>query len=180
MPTIVEKLKESSITILVTSFITLITIFSDKIFENIKFGLNRADLRISQYENLATGISDFAFEAENITEYYEYGWTTKLSLEVVAPEYNAAITNLRRKEYVVTGWLNRFWSKEDVMRYTVIMETAKKIDFQIHSLNMEAELIVNGKKEKADTAITGPVVKNLKLLNAELQQQITHFLSKLI
>eukprot|EP00388_Colpodella_angusta_P000896 GDKJ01003025.1.p3 GENE.GDKJ01003025.1~~GDKJ01003025.1.p3 ORF type:complete len:179 (+),score=9.57 GDKJ01003025.1:3300-3836(+) len=177
---IIQQIKENLITFVITTFVTLITIFSDKIVENIRFALNRANLRTSHYESLAKDISIYVFETENIAEIYEYGWTSKLTIQSSASGYNSAITQLRKTEYVVINSLHRYWNIEDVDRFKKIMETVRKIDFQIHSLNSESELILNGEKHKANPSKTKPITDKLKLLNKELQTQVTDFLFTLV
>lgn len=170
MATIKETLKEKIVTLIIPAVIALLTIFSDKIVEQVKLSVNRANLRTSHYERLSSEISFFAFASENVTEYYENGWTTKSSLEAIVPDYNNAITSLRKNEYVTFGLLHRFWEKGDVERFQRIMETVKKIDVQIHSMNAEAEAVVTGKKERADLNTTKPVTDRLKVLNKELDE----------
>lgn len=180
MDTIWETFKTHFSTLLITATIALLTVFSDKIVGDIKFAVNRADLRTAHYETLAADISNFAFNAEIITEYYEQGWTTKSSFDSIAPSYNEAIVKLRKQEYVTLALLTRFWKKDDVDRFKEVMEIVKKIDTQIHSLNSEAEAVITGAKSKADPAVTKPVTDKLKVLIPEMQTKINTFLSQLI
>ena len=147
---------------------------------DIKFAVNRANLRTAHYEKLAADISNYTFFTENVTEYYDQGWTTKSSLEKVVLPYNEAIVTLRKQEYVTLALLHRFWDTDDVSRFKEVMETVREIDTQIHSLNPEAEAIATGAKQKADLAVTKPVTDKLKLLVTKLKERINTFLSHLI
>jgi hypothetical protein len=180
MATIREKIKENFATLLITTTIALITVFSDKIVGDIKFAVNRANLRTAHYEKLAADISNYTFFAENVTEYYDQGWTTKSSLEKVVPPYNEAIVTLCKQEYVTLALLHRFWDTDNVSRFKEVMETVREIDTQIHSLNSEAEAIATGAKQKADPAVTKPITDKLKLLVTKLKTRINAFLSNLI
>lgn len=180
MNTIWETVKGNFATLLITTTIAFLTVFSDKIVGDIKFAVNRADLRTTHYEMIAADISSFTFNAEIVTESYDQGWTTKSSFDSIAPSYNEAIVKLRKQEYVTLALLTRFWKKDDVNRFTEVMETVKKIDAEIHSLNPEAEAVVNGTKPRADPTVTKPATDKLKMLIPELRIRINNFISNLI
>ncbi|HEX7176191.1 MAG TPA: hypothetical protein VF240_13095 [Pyrinomonadaceae bacterium] len=179
MATIWEKIKDNFTTLFVTTLVALLTVFSDSIVGNIKFAVNRANLRTTHYEKLATDLSNYTFSAENVTEFYEQGWTSKSSLELAVKPYNDAIVNLRKQEYVNAALLHRFWDADDVSRFKAVMETVREVDTQIHSLNSEAEAVANAVKPKADPAVTKPVTDKLKPLIEELKSRVSAFLSDL-
>lgn len=180
MGTIKEKLKEHFIAVLITTFVGLLTFFSDKIVERVKLSINRANLRTTHYESMASGISSYVYACENVTEFYANGWTNKSSLEAVVPDYNNAIVVLRKNEYVFIGLLGRYWEKEDINRFQSLMETVKKIDFHIHSMNAEAQAVITGKQELANRAVTKPITDKLLILTKELEKKVVDFLSKLV
>ena len=180
MNSFIQTLKTNFVTLLVTTIVAIITVFSDTIVGDIRFSLNKADLRVASYEKFTSSISNFVFNAEIVTEFYDQGWTTASSLKFAVPPYNDAITDLRKNEYVTYGMLNRFWTKDDINRFEDVMETVKKIDFQVHSLNPEAEAVINGTKLKADIKFTEPIADTLKSLNRELETRVKKFLLPLI
>jgi hypothetical protein len=180
MATIWEKIKDNFATLLITTTVAIITVFSDKIVGDIKFAVNRANLRTAHFEKMAADISNYAFFAENVTEYYDQGWTTKSSLEKVVPPYNDAIVTLRKQEYITLALLHRFWGRDDVRRFAEVMESVREIDTHIHSLNSEAEAIATGAKQKADPAVTKPITDKLKLSVTRLKERISTFLSHLL
>jgi hypothetical protein len=180
MAAIIEKLKEHFTTVLVTTFLALLTFFSDVIVEKVKLGINRANLRTTHYESMASSISSYVYASENVTEFYANGWTDKSSLHAIVPDFNTAIVALRKNEYVYFGLLNRYWDKEDINRFRSVMETVKKIDFHIHLMNGEAQAVETGKKERADMAVTKPITDKLLVLIKELDKKVTEFLSNLV
>ena len=64
-----SSLKTQTATWLVAFLISILGLFSGKLTESIKFGLNRADLRTNQYDELATEISQYIFSAELTTKF---------------------------------------------------------------------------------------------------------------
>jgi hypothetical protein len=180
MNDILTQLKNNIVALIITTIVAIFTLFSDKILGDIKFELNKADLRVSSYEKFTVDISSYVFDAENVTEYYQNGWTTLTSLNMVTPAYNNAIDELRSQEYVTYELLHRFWKPDDISRFEKVMETVKKIDTQIHSLNSEAESVKNGTKKSADPKITMPVVKNLNQLDRELENRVKAFFLNLV
>lgn len=180
MGTIWEKVKDNFATLLVTTVIAVITVFSDKIVGDIKAAVNRANLRTSHYEKLAADLSNYTFSAENVAEFYEQGWTTKSSLEKVVLPYNEAIVSVRKQEHATLALLHRFWDEDDVIRFRGLMETVKEVDHLIHAFNAEAEAVATGVKTKADPAATRPVSEKLKPRLAELKTELSAFLSGLV
>src|SRR5437870_793358 len=95
---------------LITSIVTLLTIFSDKIIERIRLAINKADLRVKYFEELAIDLSTYIFWAEVYLERFENEWTDDNDdLEALAGELNVAMTTLRKKEYVYKSWVNKYW-----------------------------------------------------------------------
>src|SRR6266566_839161 len=95
---------------LATIIVALLTIFSDKILERIRFGLNVANLRTKYYEELATGLSTYLFWSEIYHERRQKGWDDDpADMDAIGGEVNAAVTTLRKKEYVYRAWVRKYW-----------------------------------------------------------------------
>src|SRR6185436_5688952 len=90
---LVTSFKTQTATWVVAFLIGILTLFSGRITESVKFALNRADLRTKQHEELATEISAYIFSAELNAEFIENGWTSKKAMTDLITEYNAAITS---------------------------------------------------------------------------------------
>ena len=104
---------------LAASIVALLTIFSDKILERIRFRLNRADLRTKYFEELATDLSTFVFFSEIFHERYQKGWTNDAAdLASVAGEFNDAITVLRKKEFVYRAWVRKYWGPAAAVQFS--------------------------------------------------------------
>jgi len=178
-----STIRENIGTIFVTSVIGLITglltIFSDKIVENVKLAINRADHQYENFDKLATDFSDYMSAVGWAVEFYDKGFTKKSSLEMVIPKYNDAIINMRKREYVNLALIHRYWSEGAAKEFKEIMKKVREIDMLIHDLNSEAEQIESGKKEKADPAITKPVIEKIKPLLNDLESRVDVFLSEL-
>ncbi|HST61037.1 MAG TPA: hypothetical protein VLK84_20200, partial [Longimicrobium sp.] len=84
MAALKDKLLEHLTTYVIAGLIALLTVFSDRIVGDIKIAINRADLRASQYDEVAAALSSHVFAVENVSEYYERGWTTKESVTSLA------------------------------------------------------------------------------------------------
>jgi hypothetical protein len=61
---IVQSFKSQTATWVVGFLIAIISVFSSKIVENIKFAINKEDLRSKYYEELVSDVSEFRFESE--------------------------------------------------------------------------------------------------------------------
>jgi hypothetical protein len=146
---IATSLKTQTATWLVAFMIGLLTLFSGRITESVKFALNRADLRTKQYEELATEISQHIFSAELATEFIANDWTTKTSLTNLVTQYNTSITTLRKKEFVYAAWVQKYWDREQSAELDAFMESVREFDKAIHSLNDEFEKInITGEQQK--------------------------------
>jgi hypothetical protein len=123
---------------LAATIVGLLTIFSDKILERIRFRLNRADLRTKYFEELAIDLSAYVFYAEIFEERYRRGWTDdRDDLDAVGGEVNGAVTTLRKKEYVYRSWARRYWGPEAETKLAEAMNAVKAVDDAIHMFNDE-------------------------------------------
>jgi hypothetical protein len=140
-----------------------------------RLALNHADLVSKYYEELATNLSEYRFQAELVVEYVEHGWTTARTLETLDKEYNESITKLREKEWVYQSWIRRYWGERQAIAFDRCMTTVKAFDSEVHNLNDEIEAVVIKKtKEKFDTGIADAAVTRLKPALAALQECSTN------
>ncbi len=157
------SLKTQTATWLAAFLIGILGLFSGRITESIKFALNRADLRINQYEELATEISQYIFSSELNTEFIENNWTTKKTLTELVTEYNMSITTLRKKEFVYAAWIQKYWGKQKSAKFDEFMEAVREFDKAIHSLNDEFEKInITGEQDKVNPARAKEALKLLQ------------------
>ncbi len=148
---ILKSLKTQTATWFVGLVIAMLGLFSARITESVKFALNRADLRTTQYEELATEVSQYICIAELNTEFIEYEWTNRRSLTGLISEYNESISTLRKKEYVYLAWIQKFWGEGEVARFEEFMNAVREFDSAIHSLNDQFEAVnITEKQEKVD------------------------------
>jgi hypothetical protein len=121
---------------LITVFITILTVFSDKIIERIRFGINKADLRIKYFEELATDLSRYIFWTDVYLERFEKNWTDdKDDLAGIAGELNTAMVTLREKEYVYKSWVTKYWTKAQQDAFFDIFDSVIKVDIATHLYN---------------------------------------------
>lgn len=137
-------------------------LFSARITESIKFAINRADLRTKQYESLCTELSTYIFRVELLQEFITREWTREKTLSGLVSDYNKSMESLRANEYVYLAWMYRFWSSENAVEFSKLMQAVKEIDGQVHELNEEFGAVNNEKsKEKMDPAITKPITDRI-------------------
>jgi len=104
---------------LVTTAVALLTIFSDRLLARIRFQLNRADLRVKQYEELAQDLSTYTFWVEVYQERYAKKWTDDPEdLAAVAGNMNEAMVALRTKQYVYWSWVKTYWGELAAQDFT--------------------------------------------------------------
>jgi len=121
---------------LAATVVGLLTIFSDKILGRIRFALNRADLRVKYFEELAVDLSTYMFFAELFHERYVRGWTDDPDdLGAVGGEVNEAVTTLRKKEYVYRSWVRRYWKADGLVRFEEVMKAIGLVETAIHAFN---------------------------------------------
>ena len=88
----------------------ILSVFSDRIIGRIRFQLNRADLRVRYYEELATDLSAYLFYAGLYEERLRRGWTGDPDdIAAIISEMNGAVTILKKKEFVYRAWAHRYW-----------------------------------------------------------------------
>jgi hypothetical protein len=175
-----QSLKTQTATWFVGCVIALLTVFSSKITESVKFAINRAALRPKYYEEIATDLSDFIFEAELNLEFVENGWTTADSLVPLIRSYNDAITKLRRNEYVYFSWLGRYWGDDKVAEFSTVVDNVKKFDQALHSLNDEfGEVNIKKSKPTVDAVKGKRAAEAMKTALRPLQQTAKDLLTRL-
>jgi hypothetical protein len=147
---------------LVGFIIALLTVFSSKITEDIRLALNRADLASKYYEELASDLSEYRFQAELTVEFIERGWTKAEALKTLVSDYNEAITKLRKKEWVYQSWMRRYWGAQQVDAFVQCMDAVRAFDRDVHDLNDEIESVVDKKKQNFDKKTAAAAVDRLK------------------
>jgi hypothetical protein len=148
---------------IVAFLIGILGLFSSSITERIKFALNRANLRTTQYEELASETSSYIFSTELMAEFLEKGWTTKPTMTELLKDYNASITTLRRKEFVYSSWIRRFWGPDKVAVFKSFMSTVREFDAELHSLNNEFEKVnITGTQTKISDKAAADAVNHMK------------------
>jgi hypothetical protein len=115
--------------------ILILTIFSEKLLEKLKFAMNRANLRTKQFEQMAMDLSNYIFSTELLHEYYVHGFTDAKTLNPIVEEYNDAITVIRRKEHVYRSWVARFWKSNQRQEFEQLFSTIINLDKAVHSLD---------------------------------------------
>jgi|SRR6185436_1793401 len=132
--------KEHFGTWLTTLIVGLLTVFSDKIIERVRLGINRANLRIKYFEELAIDLSTYVFWAEVYLERFEKGWDEDPDdLKAVGGELNLAMITLRKKEFVYKSWVNRYWKEKDKSEFINLFESVKEVDNVSHAFNEQGE-----------------------------------------
>jgi len=161
---------------LVAFIIAILGLFSSRIIESIRVALNRADLRIKQYEELASDISQYIFVAEYNTEMIENNWTSRQTIIDMVKEYNESITSLRKKEFIYLSWIQKYWSKKEILQYEAFMNSVKDFDSALHLLNKEINAVIITKtkikidRKDADKAliVIKPAVQNVRTRGRKL------------
>jgi hypothetical protein len=141
---------------LALTFVGLLTVFSDKILGRIRFALNRADLRSAYYEELAANLSAFVFYADLFHVRMIRGESGFDDLPDIAGDVNEAYVTLKTKEYVYRSWVRRYWNKDGIAKFELVMQAAKNVYEAIIEFNEKG-------KEKQKTAALGKHLAELRL-----------------
>jgi hypothetical protein len=179
MTTFWETVKEKLVFVLITTVVSIATIYSDKLTGAIKTEVNKADQRPSQQEKIAKDLSTYIFAAENYISYARDDLTTKEALTLVAAPYNTAIDALRNNEYVYLAAVYRYWGKEEAALLEALYVNIRSLDKASHAFNPEYLEVVSGKATKADANRLAPLVKNASEELAKLQTASKNVLSRL-
>jgi hypothetical protein len=176
-----QEVQKHFTTFLTMTLVGLITLFSGSIVESVKFQLNRADLRSERYQSLSVDLSSYVFSVEIVQEFLQENWTPLGALEQIIPQYNTAITNLRKNEYVYLQWLHQYWDERKMDQFNEIMEIARQIDHKIHSLNDEFGRVRDDNKNypRVNEERARKVVAEIKPLLESLQEKTQLFLNDL-
>ncbi len=174
------SLKTQTATWVAAFVIGILTLFSGRITESVKFAMNRADLRTKQYEELAKDISGYIFAAELTTEFIENSWTTKKTLADLNTDYNKSITSLRINEFVYAAWVKKYWDTGKLSEFDAFMKSVAEFDKAVHSLNDEYEKVVlTEKQDKIDPVRAKKAVEQMKPIAAKLRVDGRAFLESL-
>ena len=178
---ILDSLRTQLITWVVGIIIAILGLFSGQIVESIKFSLNKADSRSKHYEELAVDFSQYLFRSEILHEFLEENWTTKPTLTSIVNQYNNAIREIRKKEYVYISWIDRYWEQEDGDRFAATMELVRKFDKLVHTLNDEFEAInIRESKEKMTADTAASAAENLEPILTEMKAEVREMLGGFI
>ncbi|HEX6740414.1 MAG TPA: hypothetical protein VF079_01300 [Sphingomicrobium sp.] len=121
---------------LTAAVLGVLTVFSDRILERIRFRLNRADIRAKYFEELAIDLSCYLFYAAIFEERYRRGWADDPDdLSAVAGEVNSAIATIRKKEFVYRAWARKYWNQKAADGLVGVFLKLAMLDDAIHAFN---------------------------------------------
>lgn len=177
---VADSLKSQTGAWFVGFVISVLALFSLRITEDIKFALNSADLRTKNYEELASNLSEYNFEAELFVEFIANGWTDAVAMTPLVNEYNNSIDTLRKKEYVYLSWINRYWGKSKMTDIEGTYAAVKAFDAATYTLNDElGEVNIAKTKQKMDPAKVSKALERLRPALVILQEQSKKLLMEL-
>lgn len=179
MATFWESIKEKSGIFILTTIISIVTVFSDRLVGDIKAEINKADQRPAQQEKIAQDISVFVFTVENMIEFAAKNMTAKNELEFVVTPYNNAIDTLRKNEYVYYSSIHRYWDEPVMSQFLVFFSEVRSVDAALHKLNEEYKKVVSGTKVRADEAELRPLVKDASSAATKLETSAKELLTSL-
>lgn len=179
MATLLDTVKEKLGVVLVTSVVSLATIFSDQLLGAIKAEFNKADQRPIQQERIAKDVSAFIFTVENMIEFAEKNMTAKNELHFVVDPYNVATETLRKNEYVYLAAIQRYWDKQVVLQYEAFMSHVRCVDSAFHRFNDEYAAVEAGTKKRADEHKLKPLVESATAAALNLQKSAKELLVSL-
>ena len=157
--------------------IAVLGAFSSYITESIKFALNRANLRVKQYEELAADLSAYIFWAELNTEFIEHDWTTKPTMSELVKGYNDSLVMVRKKEFVYLSWIRKYWGQTEADQFESVMASVREFDLAIHALNDEFEAVnLAGTKARVDRKLAEDALKRMKPALENMRSQGRQFL----
>lgn len=119
----------------VGAVLALLGLFSSRLLEKIKFALNRADLRVKYYEEMATQISRFVFIVDRYIRVYRSSWIGPEGQAVISDEYDQLMNQISGREYVYLSWLQRYWGQSRATAFAQCMEKIRAVDLVIIRLN---------------------------------------------
>jgi hypothetical protein len=120
----------------VGAVLALLGLLSARITEKIKFALNRADIRIKYYEEMATNMSHIVFIIDRLARvYYRSNWASDEDKSAIANEYNETMNSIFQKEYVYLSWLKRYWGQQALVAFTECMKKLRCVDLVLIQLN---------------------------------------------
>jgi len=149
--------------------IGLIAVFSDKLIGRIRLALNRADMRVEQYEKMALTLGEFVFLVQLEYEYRYNRWDAPgkdPSWTLIDDQYKDAINKVRKNEFVYRSWVNKYWDKNQLQEFDRIMKLIiENVDPAIHALKDENE-------QRDD------VLKKLEESSVDLRNRVKEWLVK--
>src|SRR5205809_6944523 len=122
---------------LATIIVALLTIFSDKILERIRFRLNVADLRTKYFEELAVNLSTYLFWSEIYHERHQKRWADNPDdVAEIGVNFNGAVTTLTSKEYVYRAWVRSCWGSAAVKPFYEVITAVNSVEYTMYSFHL--------------------------------------------
>jgi len=148
-----NSLRTQSVSYILGGIFTILAVFPTYFADRIKSGLNKANAREDKYTALASLLSGYIFDCEQVEECLANGRTSKKDLVPIILDYNNDITALRKSDYSNRMLLSKYWNTQRRDEFVVLMKEVLAIDTTMHGLNDEFEAVnIAETKSKVDPA----------------------------
>ena len=145
-------------------FVALLTVFSDRIVGRIRFRLNKSDLRVRYFEELALAVSTYLFFAGLFEERHRRGWANDPDdMNGIGGEVNRAITTLRAKEFIYRAWAKKYWGPGAAADLDALFAKITVVEDAVHAFNDSGQ--VEEKKRALATALQEARTKAVEWLS---------------
>ncbi len=159
--------------------IAILSIFSDRITENIKDAINISDSRVTIYESLAKDIGYYLFYVDVLQDGFEDRWIRKSGLNSLIPKYNNSISQLRGNELLYISRVKRFWGNEESEKLEKLFVELGSLDDRVHDLNEQIGDVTSDFKDNIDFTKTDDIAAAMGIEINEFRSNALSFLNSL-
>ena len=115
----------------------LLALFFTPLLERIKVLLNRAEARSTEFEKMASDLSNLIYVMQLIHDYYKEGLTEDYQIDPISEKYNEAIYQVRKNEFVYLRWARKYWKQTQLPQFKRTFQLIREIDGDRNRFNTD-------------------------------------------
>lgn len=97
-------------------------------------------LHVQAFDEMLRDLGHYLFQGELQHEFVSKGWDSPEEIEQLIDDYNAAITTVRRNEFVYESLVNEHCNAGQATAFGALIQAVKSVDEAVHALNDDVDI----------------------------------------